>query len=135
MRALQQPASALAAALEFQPDIVFLDLAMPEIDGYEVARRMRRQRRLEGAFLMAVTGYGLEEDRAKTQAAGFDGYLLKPIDLQQLKVFLQKRPHPAPRPRIRPVAQRDGFATMVERVAGIERQLGIYELAQFTPKV
>jgi CheY-like chemotaxis protein len=99
VRAIQQPALALAEALKFLPDVVFLDLEMPEIDGYEVARAMRGRHRLDGTFLMAVTGHGLEEDRARTHAAGFDGHLLKPVVAQQLKQFLQKRPHPMPRPK------------------------------------
>jgi len=94
VRAIQQPALALATALELLPDVVFLDLEMPGIDGCEIARTMRGDQQLEGTFLVAVTGHGLEEDRARTHAAGFDGHLLKPVDTQQLKPFLQKRPAP-----------------------------------------
>ena len=97
--ALQDATLALPNALEFLPDIAFLDLAMPDIDGFEIARRMRQHKALDHTFLVAVTGYGRDEDRETSQAAGFDVHLLKPIDFAVVQALLKKRPHPAPRSR------------------------------------
>jgi PAS domain S-box-containing protein len=71
--------SALVAAQELRPEVVFLDLGMPGMDGYEVARRLRGQAGLEGARLVAVTGWGHPEDRRRSQEAGFDEHLVKPV--------------------------------------------------------
>jgi len=70
--------TALEAAAPFRPDMVFLDLGMPEMDGYETARRLRATPGLEQTVLAALTGWGQEEDRRKTAAAGFDHHLVKP---------------------------------------------------------
>lgn len=91
-----QPTEAVAAALEHQADVVLLDLMMPEMDGCEVARRMRQQARLDRTFLVAVTGHGMPDEIFQD---GFDAYLFKPVEPQDLKRFLEKRPYPAPRPR------------------------------------
>jgi two-component system CheB/CheR fusion protein len=61
------------------PDVVILDVGLPEIDGYEVARRVRADPKLAGVRLIAVTGYGQEVDRAASRAAGFDAHLVKPV--------------------------------------------------------
>ena len=100
VRVLEDPTRALSAALEFLPGIVFLDLGMPKVDGWEVAKRMRQHRVLDSTFLVAVTGYGRAEDRAKSHAAGFDVHLLKPVDTADLQLLLKRRPHPAPRLRL-----------------------------------
>lgn len=102
VRVLHDSLLALPMALEFLPEVVFLDIGMPAMDGCEVARRIRQHKVLDGAFLVAVTGYGREEDRARTHAAGFDVHLLKPVDLDHLKLLLRRRPHPAPRPKSAP---------------------------------
>lgn len=91
--ALQDATLALPKALEFLPDIAFLDLAMPDIDGFEVARRIRQHKVLDSTFLVAVTGYGRDEDREKSQAAGFDVHLLKPLEFELIKSLLKKRQH------------------------------------------
>ena len=70
--------SALELAQSFRPAAVFLDLGMPGMDGYEVARRLRRQPGLEGVVLAALTGWGQPEDRRRTAEAGFDHHLVKP---------------------------------------------------------
>jgi CheY-like chemotaxis protein len=71
-----------AAALElmkvFTPDVVFLDIGMPGMDGYEVARRIREQPGLGKVVLAALTGWGQQEDRRRTAQAGFDHHLVKP---------------------------------------------------------
>ena len=76
-----------AAVPEFGPDVVLLDIGLPEVDGYEIARRLRARPDAREAVLVAVTGYGREEDRAAAREAGFDHHLVKPIEfgaLQQL---------------------------------------------------
>ncbi len=70
---------ALEKAPGFHPEIVLLDLGLPGLDGFEVARRMRE---LDGTTMkiIAVTGYGQEEDRRRTAESGFDGHLTKPVE-------------------------------------------------------
>ena len=70
--------AALAAIPRYLPNLVFLDLGMPGIDGYEVARRIRAQPHLEGVVLAALTGWGQKEDRRRTAEAGFNHHLVKP---------------------------------------------------------
>jgi CheY-like chemotaxis protein/two-component sensor histidine kinase len=79
---------ALDMAAEYQPDIVLLDIGLPGMDGYEVARRVRAQPQLEKVKLIAVTGYGQEADRRQSQEAGFDYHLVKPVDAQKLGELL-----------------------------------------------
>ena len=71
---------ALAAALKFDPEVVFLDIGLPGMSGYEVARRFRADDRLKGALLVAMTGWGNEEDRLHSKNAGFDEHLTKPVE-------------------------------------------------------
>lgn len=82
---------AIGAALEFQPDVAMLDIGLPGMNGYEVARRMKTEAALEGTMLIAVTGYGMEEDRRHAAQAGFHKHITKPIDLKALRQFLQQR--------------------------------------------
>jgi signal transduction histidine kinase/CheY-like chemotaxis protein len=72
--------AALEAAEATRPEAVLLDIGLPRMDGYEVARRLREQGWLPRALLVAVTGYGQEEDRRRVAEAGFDAYLVKPAD-------------------------------------------------------
>jgi CheY-like chemotaxis protein len=80
--------SALQAVPLFQPSLIFLDLGMPGMDGYEVARRLRRQPGLDDIVLVALTGWGQEEDRRRSRAAGFDHHLIKPAEIGELKALL-----------------------------------------------
>jgi two-component system, sensor histidine kinase len=80
--------SALAEAPVFRPDVVLLDIGLPGIDGYEVARRLRSERGLASVLLVAMTGYGQESDRQLSSAAGFDRHLVKPVDLKSLQALL-----------------------------------------------
>jgi PAS domain S-box-containing protein len=80
--------SAIARALESKPDVVFLDIAMPGMDGYEVARRLRAHEELKGLVLVALTGYGQEEDRKKAVEAGFDHHMVKPTSMEALRQLL-----------------------------------------------
>ncbi len=77
--------SALAAAREHRPELVLLDIGLPAgMDGYELAQRLRPEAGLERAVIVAVTGYGQEDDRRRAADAGFDGHLVKPVDMQKL---------------------------------------------------
>ena len=78
VRVVHDGAAAVEEAACFQPDLVFLDIGMPFMDGYEAARRLRQLPALDGVMLVALTGWGTEEDRARSRAAGFDRHLLKP---------------------------------------------------------
>ena len=82
---------AVAAAAEFLPEVVLLDIGLPGMDGYEVARRLRAMPALAGAFLVAMSGYGSDEDRARAREAGFDEYLVKPVNLDLLRECLRSR--------------------------------------------
>jgi CheY-like chemotaxis protein len=78
-------AAALSIAAEFLPHVILLDIGLPEMDGFEVARRIRANPELSQAMLVAMTGYGQEDDRRRTAAAGFAHHLVKPIDPAALK--------------------------------------------------
>jgi len=80
---------ALAAAAEFQPDVVLLDIGLPGMDGFEIARRLREIPGLEKTFIAAMTGYGSEEDRQRTREAGFNEHLVKPVDPKLLQTLLK----------------------------------------------
>jgi PAS domain S-box-containing protein len=80
--------SALAQAQEFRPEVVFLDIGMPGMDGYEVGQRLRRRPELQGVVLVAVTGWGQEEDRRRSQEAGFQHHLVKPVEPHALDELL-----------------------------------------------
>ncbi len=82
---------AVTAAAEFLPDVVLLDIGLPGMDGFEVARRLRAMPALAGAFLVAMSGYGSDEDRAKARLAGFDEYMVKPVDLDRFRELLRSR--------------------------------------------
>jgi PAS domain S-box-containing protein len=79
---------ALERVQSFRPDVVLLDIGLPEMDGYEVARRIRSQPDLDGVCLVALTGYGQPEDKQRAKAAGFDTHLIKPIDFAALRRVL-----------------------------------------------
>jgi len=76
--------SALVAAAEFVPEIVLLDIGLPVMDGYEVARQLRQRTEPRPPRLVAVTGYGQDKDRALALEAGFDDHIVKPVDLDDL---------------------------------------------------
>jgi CheY-like chemotaxis protein len=75
----------LAIAHDFHPEIVFCDIGLPGMDGYEVARAMRKDSALEGAWLFALSGYTRPEDRERAAEAGFDAHLAKPPSLEALE--------------------------------------------------
>lgn len=80
--------AALQVAPRFQPEVILLDIGLPQMDGYEVARRLRLHEGADPPFLVALTGYGDAEHRATAVEAGFDHHLVKPIDLEQLQLLL-----------------------------------------------
>lgn len=81
---------ALQLAQEFRPEVVFLDIGMPGMNGYEVARALRKTPGLERTFLVALTGWGAESDRTRTRDAGFDEHLIKPAELTVVRSLLEK---------------------------------------------
>ncbi len=80
--------SAIEMAKGFRPDVIFLDIGLPCLSGFEVAERLRADSQFQSTRLIALTGYGTEEDRRKSQACGFDEHLVKPVSLDQLKTVL-----------------------------------------------
>jgi CheY-like chemotaxis protein len=74
----------VAKLLELVPDVALVDVGLPGIDGFEVARRVRAHAECERSYLIALTGYGGPETRAKAERAGFDLYLTKPISIAKL---------------------------------------------------
>ena len=86
---------ALRLAPALDPHLVVLDIGLPGIDGYEVARRLRRER--PRTLLVALTGYGTARDREQSREAGFDEHLVKPLAAEQLRAALARA---APRQRL-----------------------------------
>lgn len=82
---------ALEMANELKPDVVLLDIGLPKLDGYEVARQIRLEPWGHNAILIAITGWGQAEDKALSREAGFDHHLVKPVDPDALLDFIQKR--------------------------------------------
>ena len=83
-------ATALQLAREFGPQIAFLDIGLPEMDGYELARRLRGLPSLSEVRLVAVTGFGQEADRDRARAAGFDEHLVKPVEIDELRRLMDR---------------------------------------------
>jgi signal transduction histidine kinase/DNA-binding response OmpR family regulator len=86
---------AIEAAAAFQPQVVFLDIGLPGMNGYEVARKLRETPGMERGVLVALTGWGTREDRQRSTAAGFDHHLTKPADMNAVETLLAGlgRPH------------------------------------------
>ncbi|WP_437312792.1 GAF domain-containing protein [Sorangium sp. So ce385] len=84
-RAVHTGPDALTATRELGADVVFLDIGLPGMNGYEVARRLRAEPDLSGLFLVALTGWGTEDDRRQAREAGFDHHLTKPVDAAEVK--------------------------------------------------
>jgi len=81
--------AALAAVESYRPDLVLLDLGLPRVDGCTVARQMRSDSRMNGVTLVALTGYGSDEDKMRVRDAGFDYHLLKPVTMRTLESLLE----------------------------------------------
>jgi len=81
--------SALTLARQFQPQAIVLDIDLPKMNGYELVKQLRALPESANALVVAVTGYGQEQDRARSRAAGFDHHLVKPIEPAALVQLLQ----------------------------------------------
>ena len=79
---------ALATAREWRPEVILLDIGLPGMDGYEVARHLREEPATADAFVVALTGYGAEDDQRRALAAGFNQHLTKPVEIAQLQMLL-----------------------------------------------
>jgi CheY-like chemotaxis protein len=88
--------SALVVAVELRPHVILLDLGMPGMDGYQVARRLRGMPQAASALIVALTGWGDTRSRARTEEAGFDRHLTKPVTIASLTELLEEPPNPAP---------------------------------------
>jgi CheY-like chemotaxis protein len=88
VRSVHDAQRALDLAAEFLPDLVLLDIGLPGMDGYEVARRLRSRAEITQTRLVAVTGYGQQEDRDRAREAGFDQHLVKPVEPDALNAVL-----------------------------------------------
>src|SRR5690606_28955788 len=80
--------SALEAAVQNSPDVILMDIGLPGMSGYEVAQRLRQETRLKQPMIVAITGYGLAEDRQRSKEAGFDLHLVKPVSVEMLLAVL-----------------------------------------------
>jgi two-component system CheB/CheR fusion protein len=80
---------AMEKARILRPDVVLLDIGLPGMSGYSVARRLREEPGLGATVLIAMTGYGQEEDRRQSREAGFDHHLVKPVKLDVLRGLLE----------------------------------------------
>ncbi|HYW57933.1 MAG TPA: ATP-binding protein [Polaromonas sp.] len=85
LRIANDGVEAIEAAAEFRPDMIFLDIGMPRMDGYEACRKIRKMETLSKTTIVALTGWGQADDKRKTREAGFDHHLTKPVDLDQLE--------------------------------------------------
>lgn len=83
---------ALESASEVKPDVILLDIDMPDLNGYEVAAFIRKQRWGEGMLLIAITGLGQEIDKHRSREAGIDHHLVKPLALDDLMAILDNLP-------------------------------------------
>ena len=92
VRVVHDAAAALEALTAYRPSVVLLDIGMPGIDGYELARRARRQANGQDVTLIALTGWGQEKDRRLSKDAGIDYHLIKPVDYQALVKLLNSLP-------------------------------------------
>ena len=98
--AVYNGADALAAARRQMPNVVLLDLGMPVMDGFQVAEHIRKLPEGDEVILIALTGWGLSEDRARTAAAGFDHHLVKPVTLKDLNAVITRCLGEAPAERL-----------------------------------
>jgi CheY-like chemotaxis protein len=90
VRTVHDGLEAVAVAAEFRPDLVLMDIGMPEVDGYEACRRIRNLPFGSEVTLVAVTGWGQADDRRKSKAAGFDHHMVKPVEPVAIERLLQR---------------------------------------------
>lgn len=80
--------AAVEAAEAFRPDLILLDIGLPKLNGYDACRRIRDQPWSQGMVIVAITGWGQDEDRCRSRDAGFDEHLVKPVDVDELTRIL-----------------------------------------------
>jgi len=91
-RVATDPLAALQIASAYAPDVAFLDIGLPMMDGYELAARLQAMPALAGTRFVAVTGFGQSSDRRRTAEAGFQHHLVKPVDLRAIDAVLGDMP-------------------------------------------
>jgi CheY-like chemotaxis protein len=91
-RTLTEGRGVLAAAREFRPNLVLLDLSLPDMSGFDVAAELRRAPELQGICLVALTGHSQDEHRRRSREVGFDRHFVKPVDLGALEKLLNTLP-------------------------------------------
>jgi PAS domain S-box-containing protein len=96
VRVAHEAKHALEVAAQFKPEIVLLDLGLPGMDGFQLAQEMRKQTATANALLIAVTGYGQAADRLRSQEAGFDHHLVKPVSAEEIQRVIASRFPDAP---------------------------------------
>jgi signal transduction histidine kinase len=89
VRCARDGMQALAEAQSFEPEVVLLDVGLPELDGYQVARRLRQLPQTRQALIIGLTGYGMPADRQRGREAGFDHHLLKPADPNEMRALIE----------------------------------------------
>jgi signal transduction histidine kinase/DNA-binding response OmpR family regulator len=89
-KVVTESAEVMASTRVFEPQVVVLDIGLPGLDGYEIARQLRTQAHTRDTLLIAVTGYGREEDRARAAAAGFDCHFVKPADPVEIQAAIDR---------------------------------------------
>jgi len=89
VRVVHDGAQALTEAAAFEPRFCFLDIGLPKVNGYDLARRLRGSPQTRSATLIAVTGWGQDKDRQRAQQAGFDHHMVKPVDPQEIETLLR----------------------------------------------
>jgi signal transduction histidine kinase len=92
VRTVYDGVEAVEEAEAFRPDVILLDIGMPKLNGYDAARRIREQRWSEGTMLIALTGWGQDEDKRKASEAGFDRHFTKPLDPAELQRLISESP-------------------------------------------
>jgi DNA-binding response OmpR family regulator len=85
---------AVGSAIAFDPDVILLDIGLPKLSGYDAAKRIRHARG-DGVLLVAITGWGQEEDRRRAREAGFDYHLTKPVDPEAIAQLIDEAGHKA----------------------------------------
>lgn len=88
VRIVHDGPTALQAALDYRPDVMLLDIGLPGLNGFEVAKAIRLQPMLKDTVLVAMTGYGLETDKQRSREAGFNHHLVKPTDFVDVEKIL-----------------------------------------------
>jgi signal transduction histidine kinase/ActR/RegA family two-component response regulator len=93
VEALHDGREVLASVQRQRPDIVLLDIGLPDMDGYQVASQLRHEQRCRDTLIVAVSGYGQDDDRRRSREAGFDYHLVKPVDFNELLELISKPRH------------------------------------------